>query len=110
MNASERRISELFHHVREATNILEQMLLENSRSKQDQELTQKDQTTRNGDHLSQPEKLAYTLKEVQRLVGISRSAIYRAFSDRKLGGVKLGGRTLVLAKDLHAWLERLPPR
>jgi len=63
---------------------------------------------RNGQ--SEPARLAYTLKEVQEFVGISRSAIYLALSDGDLRAVKAGRRTLVLAKDLQAWLETLPAK
>jgi excisionase family DNA binding protein len=50
--------------------------------------------------------LAYTLKEVQELVGINRSSIYLALADHCLRAVKSGKKTLVLAKDLQAWLEK----
>jgi hypothetical protein len=39
---------------------------------------------------------------------MSRSAIYLAVSDGNLRAVTAVRRTLVLAKDLRAWLEKLP--
>jgi excisionase family DNA binding protein len=55
-------------------------------------------------------KLAYSLSEVSELVGISRSAIYLALRARELRAVKGGRKTLVLAKDLDEWLEKLPTK
>lgn len=60
--------------------------------------------------LVKPEKLAYTVREIQQFVGISRSAIYFALGSQELRAVKCGRRTLILAKDLRAWLEKLPPK
>jgi excisionase family DNA binding protein len=53
-------------------------------------------------------KLSYTIKEVRKLVGIGNTTIYRAIGNRELRAVKFGHKTLILAKDLHDWLESLP--
>ena len=53
-------------------------------------------------------KLAYSVKETLALVGLSRTALYSAISAKELRAVKHHKKTLILAKDLHAWLERLP--
>jgi excisionase family DNA binding protein len=55
-------------------------------------------------------KLAYSLSEVNKLVGISRSAIYLALRAGELRAVKSGRKTLVLAKELDEWLEKLPAK
>lgn len=55
-------------------------------------------------------KLAYTVNEVRKLVGVSTATNYKLLGSGALKAVKLGNRTLVLAKDLRDWLERLPPR
>jgi excisionase family DNA binding protein len=55
-----------------------------------------------------PPKLAYTMKEVRKLIGIGRSTLYAAIGANEIRAVKYGRRTLILAKDLHAWLEKLP--
>ncbi len=55
-------------------------------------------------------RLAYTIGEVCKLAGIGRTALYQAIDTRELRAVKFGRKTLVLAKDLHAWLEGLPEK
>lgn len=58
--------------------------------------------------LTESPKLSYTIKEVRKLVSISNTMIYRAIGNRELRAVKFGNKTLILAKDLHDWLENLP--
>jgi excisionase family DNA binding protein len=113
MSATDPRFHELFRHVRAAVDILEQMLLDHapSREKVNERPAKNDHQFEGAKNdQSQPARLSYTLKEVQELVGISRSAIYLALADGDLRAVKAGRRTLVLAKDLQAWLETLPPK
>jgi len=57
-----------------------------------------------------PSKLAYSVGEVSKLVGISRSAIYLALRAKELRAVKCGRKMLVLARDLNEWLEKLPAK
>jgi excisionase family DNA binding protein len=57
-----------------------------------------------------PSKLAYSVGEVSKLVGISRSAIYLALRAKELRAVKCGRKMLVLARDLNEWLEKLPTK
>jgi excisionase family DNA binding protein len=57
-----------------------------------------------------PSKLAYSVGEVSKLVGISRSAIYLALRAKELRAVKSGRKTLGLAKDRNEWLEKLPAK
>jgi excisionase family DNA binding protein len=53
-------------------------------------------------------KHAYTIPEVVRITGTSRTTIYAEIGADRLRAVKLGRRTLILAEDLQRWLEALP--
>jgi excisionase family DNA binding protein len=52
-------------------------------------------------------KLAYSVAEVQKLVGIGRTSIFKAIKNRRLQIAKCGSRTLILSDDLHAWIVSL---
>jgi excisionase family DNA binding protein len=54
------------------------------------------------------DKIAFTVKEAARASGLSRSLLYVAIGRGSLRARKCGRRTVVLARDLSAWIERLP--
>jgi excisionase family DNA binding protein len=61
-------------------------------------------------HMSdRPEKLLYSVADVCRSLGVSRTTVYQLRKDGRLVLRKLGRRTVILATDLHAFLDTLPP-
>ena len=51
------------------------------------------------------EKRCYTVKEIQEMLGVSRTTIYKFLKEGKLPYVVLGGKYLVSKKYFDKWFE-----
>ncbi len=51
-------------------------------------------------------RIAYSPDELARLAGCARSTIYEAIARGELPSRKLGGRRLIPADEMHAWLRQ----
>jgi excisionase family DNA binding protein len=111
MKGTDPRLTRLFHCTRKLIDILEQITL-HPHTTPDQPVQVKA-----GRSVPPPPpptldtaKLAYTVKKVRKLLGISHTKVYQAMKEGGLRAVKCGHRTLILAKDLQAWIEGWPER
>ena len=57
-----------------------------------------------------PTKMAYSVIEACKQVGVSRTHLYGEIKDKRLPVRKCGRRTLIRAEDLDAWLANLNGR
>jgi len=55
------------------------------------------------------DRLAYSIEEATEAANTCKTALYEALGSGELPARKRGRRTLILADDLRAWLEKLPP-
>ena len=55
-------------------------------------------------HSSRPLRFTYSIKEVCEATSLGRTTVFAAISSGKLKARRLGGRTLILAESLTAFL------
>ena len=53
-------------------------------------------------------RLAYTVNQAARALGLSKSMIYDKLRSRRLGSVKVGSRRIITRQQIDAWLADLP--
>ena len=56
------------------------------------------------------DKLAFKITEVAEQTGLSRTKLYEEIAAGRLRVVKVGRRTLIPGREVHAWLDRLADR
>ncbi len=52
-----------------------------------------------------PPKLAYSIREAVTATSLSKTTLYSAISDQRLRAIRCGGRTLIPAESLIAFLN-----
>ena len=52
--------------------------------------------------------VAYSVSDILRMVGISRTTFYQLVKSGEIKVRKVGKRSIILSEDLEAWLQRLP--
>ena len=55
------------------------------------------------------DRLADSIAQAAEAAATGKTALYEALGSGELSARKRGRRTLILAADLHRWLEQLPP-
>lgn len=53
--------------------------------------------------------MGLTVQDVAKTTGIGRTKVFELIRDGKLPARKIGTRTIILAEDLKAFLDKLPP-
>lgn len=54
------------------------------------------------------QKLTVTVQQARQLTGLSRTTLYKLFSQGKLTPRKVGKRTLILTAELEKFVNSLP--
>ena len=110
MRKQDSQIADRFDTLRQAVNALERAVIASPDKPQPREPNHSDADDKRSERSTErcSSKLAYSVKETLALVGLSRTALYAAITAKELRAVKHHKKMLILAKDLHAWLERLP--
>jgi excisionase family DNA binding protein len=102
------RIRELFTDVRRTIDIIEELMLRPSATRVPQMRPEERVPPPFPSPPTIPQKIAYSIREVRELIGISNSSIYKEIGEGRLRSVKRGNRTVILAADLQDWISRWP--
>ena len=102
MRKGDPRVSQLFQTLRTALDLLEDIA-----TRPHKEPERAPQPTQETPPIHSPteNRLAYSIKEVRSLTGLSNATIYAAIKKGFLRSTKAGGRTLILTRDLKTWMD-----
>jgi excisionase family DNA binding protein len=108
MSSVDPHVRELFNHLRRAVDIIEELMSRSSVVPAQRGRSEPHQAQPSPPPPLNPKKLAYSIKEIRELIGISNTSIYKEISEGRLRAFKRGNRTMILASDLHDWVSRWP--
>lgn len=95
-------VTELFRHLRQSVDILEQIAQLAARSTR---TTHQPETSKMEPHHRPALPMIHSIKDVCRLIGLSRSTVYKVIQSGELRSLKRGRRRLVRTEDLSAWVN-----
>ena len=61
-------------------------------------------------HGEQSHRLAHSIADVTKIIGLGRSFIYEQIKEGRLRVRKAGRRSLIFDDDLRAWLAAMPSK
>jgi excisionase family DNA binding protein len=101
------RVTEFFRCLRNAVDMLEQIVLRPSSPAAEQQPEPRAEEPKETMALEalKPERLAYRVNEAVKLLGLSRGTVYKIIQDEELPVITLGRRILIPAVALQALLE-----
>jgi excisionase family DNA binding protein len=105
MKAGDPRVPQLFRVLRDALDLLEEISLHPHQAAPSPPDPVPAKIPAAAPIDKHSEKLAYSIKEIRTLTGISNTKIYTEIQQGRLRTSKSGRRTLILAKDLQAWVD-----
>lgn len=108
LGKSDARLGELFHHVRQAVNILEDIVANPPATAEPPSRAEQNRPQTATPTALASDKLVYSIKDVVKLANVSRTMLYKEISEGRLRAVKRGKRTLVIAADLRDWIAKWP--
>jgi|SRR4051812_4591252 excisionase family DNA binding protein len=104
MNNPDPRLVRLFSLLRTAINLLEDMTMHPIAPPLQREVS-RPTTSPPRPITFAYDKIAYSIKEIRQLTGLSNGKIYLEIKKGNLRSSKSGGRTLILAEHLRAWID-----